>query len=70
MSTTTKKRKPSREQAMRTWFQAGEQRAQDARDERAIDAAEYQREHPFYDQDAADRAQERYERGLGWGVDS
>lgn len=69
MSTTTKKRRPSREQSMKTWLQAGEQRAQDARDERAIEDAEHQREHPEYDQDAADRAQQRYEASIGWGVD-
>ncbi|WP_298799930.1 hypothetical protein [Pseudonocardia sp. 73-21] len=54
----------------KTWLQAGEARAQDARDEQAIDAAEDEREYPFYDQDLADRAQNRYERTvLGWGCD-
>lgn len=66
---TAGKRKPTREQALRTWMQAGAERNQAARDEQAIAAAEDQREHRLYDQDLADWAQNRYERSLGWGVD-
>lgn len=69
MTATTKKRKPTREQAMRTWAQAGAERAQAVVDERRIDEAEYEREHPTYDEDLADRAQRRYEESIGWHCD-
>ena len=68
MTATKPKRKPTREQAMRTWMQAGAQRAQDARDEQRIDLADHEREwdhlSPAVDEQIQ-AVQDRYERACG-----
>ncbi len=65
---TATKRKPTREQAMRTWLQAGAERARTAADERRIDVVEYEREYDHLSPAVDERleaVQRRYERACG-----
>ena len=71
-ATKAKPRKPTKEQAMRTWAQAGAERAQAERDERCIDLADHEREWDHLSPAVDERlqaVQDRYEAALGWGRD-
>lgn len=64
--------RPTQQQAMRTWAQAGAERAQAVVDERRIEAAEQEREYDHLSPAVDERleaVQDRYEASLGWGRD-